>query len=175
MFRKTMFTTTILLATTGLLVGGKPSLAAEEIVLSVADTELFTLSVSELESYATTGQTSENIDALLGFIPTDVQPMFKGALSYKLPVRPQPFQQFLNSNLGQQFLSEMGTIVRPKDASLSSTSLLQTAINNAAASGTGFTVIDVMKTYPANKILLDQDALDKKTKTLDSKLHKDDF
>ncbi len=151
-----------------LIIPIRPSLAAEEVSITVDSEELFNIPVTVLEGYASTGEASGDLETILALIPEELKPQFQDALNYKLKVKPQPFSQFLTSNLGNLVLEEVADIVRAGDASLSNTNALRTAMNQAATSAEGFSLVDVIKAYPTSQVILEQQAANQKVGVLKS-------
>jgi hypothetical protein len=166
MFRRISAIAAVVLTTAAITI--RPTLAAEEISLVVGETELLTLAVADLESYATTGKASKELEGIVTLFPAEKAKKLRDLLTQKTQVKPQPFGQFLDSTLGSKMLNQLGSVVKPKGAGISSIDSLKTAMNTAAAAPEGFSVIDLLKAYPTARILIDQEAANAKQKEIDT-------
>lgn len=148
-------------ATAGFVAPTAPTLAASQVVVSAGPVKL-PLAVADIESYVTTGQASTDLQPVVRLLKPDQAKAFRDVMSTPLNVKPQPFGQFLRSTLGQEFLGELSTAIKPTNGTAaSSTQFLQTAMTGAASDGT-LTLLEVIKQYPADQVMLDQQAVQSK-------------
>ncbi len=168
MFRRLSLIAAIAATTATLLAPVRPSLAAEEVSITVDSEQLLNIPVTELEGYVATGEASGDLETLLTLISDDLEQEFQDALGLKIKVKPQPFSQFLNSNLGNLVLDEVEDVIKPGDTSVSSIDALKTAMNQASTSETGFSLVDIIKAYPTSQVILEKQAVDQKVEVLES-------
>ena len=145
----------------------RPSLAAENISVSLESIELLTVPVSELETFVTTGNATGNLGSALTLLSTEERTFLQELLGAKVKVRPVPFGEYLESNLGEGMLGEFGKLFLPSDRSLSGTHALRVAMRQASTPGE-FTFLDVVKAYPTQTMVLDANRVRTVSKDLDT-------
>ncbi len=143
-------------AIASLLPGIRPSLAAEEVVITVGTTELATVPVTELATYAETGNPSGPLQSLLSFLSTEQTQTFRHSLSCEVTVNPEPFGQFLESRLGTLLLTELSQLLKPSDTSVTSLDALRTAMTTTATENGRISILSVVENYPTDRLILDQ-------------------
>ncbi len=142
-------------ALTGLFtIPARPNLAAENVVLTMGETQLVTVPVSDLEIFAQTGTVPESLSAFTDLVNEQEQAAVRDALNDPIEVKPAPFNQFLQSNLGELILEGFGGVFKPDGSTQSAKEALQTAMTTAATSGS-FRIIDLAKNYPTSNLIID--------------------
>ena len=132
----------------------RPSVAADNVLVKLGETELLTVPVSEFETFAKTGTPPETLAPFTGSVTEQQKKAVQGILSKDIQVKTAPFSQFLESNLGKLILENLGEIIQPSGVSISKVEALRTAVRTAAADGS-FNFIELMKSYPKSTIVLD--------------------
>lgn len=163
MVRKFSLISALAILTTSFTALTHPSLAAEEVVIASGNTNLVTLPIADIETYAKTGTATPKLQPILNFLSAQQRDTFKGAMTYQFRVQPAPFGQFLNSKLGGNLLEEFATVVKPpQQVAVSPTTALKTAFNQAATGDGNFTLVEVLRQYPNPQVVLDQQAVQDK-------------
>ena len=134
----------------------RPSLAAETVSVSLGETELLSVPVSELEAYVATGTATGELEPILTLLSDEERGILTSLLGSDIKIKPEPFSQFLDSSLSESILTEVGRFLRSDSAGVSSLDALRLAMNRAAATGT-FSLLDVIKAYPVSNMVVDAD------------------
>ncbi|NCJ05792.1 alpha/beta hydrolase [Synechococcales cyanobacterium C] len=146
----------VVMATASVLPMVRPSLAAEEVIIAVGSTEVATLPVTELATYAETGTAEGQLQSLLSLLSTDQAQEFRNSLSCEVTVNPEPFGEFLESRLGTLLLTELSQVLKSSDDSVSSLEALRTAMTTSAEADGRVSILSVVQSYPTDQIILDQ-------------------
>ncbi|MEM9569180.1 MAG: alpha/beta hydrolase, partial [Cyanobacteria bacterium P01_E01_bin.34] len=128
--------------------------AAEEIVVTAgAANRVF--SVSAIETYAETGELTENLEPYLGDLSPEASEALREAISFEVPVEFVPFSQFLRTNTGESVLNQAATIVKPFNPNVSGSQALRAAFTLAAQDGS-FSIVELLRMYPTSRLSIDQ-------------------
>lgn len=129
------------------LLASAPARALETIQLNYGSLFQLDLPVSELETFAQTGEASDNLQLLLdvGKVdPAEAQQM----LSRELTVDSALTKRMLDSYLGEVLLKEMGSVVNP-EAGQEPWQKIRTALVSASGDNR-VTAIEVLKSYQSS-------------------------
>ena len=132
----------------------RPSLAADTVVLKTGETELLTVPVSELTSFVQTGTAPESLAAFTSLVNETEKAAVRDVLKDPIQVKPAPFNQFLQTNLGNLILTGLGDVFKPDGSNQTPAESLRQALTTAAADGS-FTMVDLVKSYPTANMIID--------------------
>lgn len=131
---------------------GVPTQAAEQIYVSYSLLER-SIPVSELETYAKTGQFTGQLRSFSRYLNKEQQEQFRSSLQAPVPLDPVTVSQFLYTPIGEQLLQRIGEVVRikggPANASFYA---IRAALIGAAGDPSGFTALSVLQNFPAQGV-----------------------
>ncbi|BCX13049.1 MAG: hypothetical protein KatS3mg067_1987 [Thermosynechococcus sp.] len=126
-------------------------LAAEQISLVYPPFGTFNIQVSDLATFATTGQASSDLKVLIQFLPSDQRANLREGLTTRMDLKPTTVSQFVNSPLGQSFLERIGQVIRA-DNDVNGGQALGEALKTAAGSPSGITLLAVLQAFPGKGV-----------------------
>jgi predicted dienelactone hydrolase len=132
-----------------------PSQAAERIYLRYFILER-SLSVTDLENYAQTGQPSAELAAYLRLLKSEQRQQLLQLLRERIELNQVTVAQFVDSPIGERLLDRLGRFVqdgtrKPNLAALKSATTL------AAGEPGGVTLVNLMRQFPGREIYLNLD------------------
>jgi predicted dienelactone hydrolase len=130
-----------------------PTLAADQVVLTFNDVQV-NIPVTELATFAQTGQMSGNLTAYAQLAPKDYLTDFRRLLQENFQLSPTTISQFSKGQTGQIVFQALGQFLRTPDNQNGQTALV-TAFTSAAANPKGFTIVDVIRAFPGSSIQID--------------------
>ena len=135
------------------------ALAAEEIVFQWQAASR-SLSVRDLETYAVTGDPSDQLQSYFDLIsdPRGLNAL-RPILNQTMQVDFVSFERYLRSDAGDCMLDHMATVLRPTPSSTVGKISLRAALVNAAAPDGDFTLLEIMTEYPTAQIHVDLDQM----------------
>ncbi|WJI26182.1 alpha/beta hydrolase [Thermosynechococcus sp. B1] len=132
-------------------VWAQTGLAAEQISLVYPPFGTFNIQVSDLASFAKTGNTSPELGFLIRLLPNDQQPNLRESLTTRMDLAPTTVSQFVNSPIGQAFLERIGQVIRA-DNDVNGGPALGEALKTAASSPAGITLLSVLQAFPGKSV-----------------------
>ncbi|MFN4196228.1 MAG: alpha/beta hydrolase, partial [Thermosynechococcus sp.] len=91
---------------------GHGGLAAEQLSLVYPPFGTFDIQVSDLATFAKTGNASPTLRFLIRLLPNDQEPNLREGLTTRMDLEPTTVRQFVNSPIGQSFLERIGQVIR---------------------------------------------------------------
>jgi predicted dienelactone hydrolase len=126
-------------------------LAAEQISLVYPPFGTFNIQVSDLATFAATGQASSDLKLLIQLLPSDQQANLREGLTTRMDLKPTTVSQFVNSPLGQSFLERIGQVIHA-DNDVNGGQALGKALTTAASSPSGITLLSVLQAFPGKSV-----------------------
>ncbi len=130
--------------------------AAEKIVLKYRIFEA-SISVSELATFAETGELSPALQTYLTLAGRDPQEL-RTALTEKVNVSPQLLDRVLNSLPGEILLDQVGQVIHTP-AGRADRQALRAAIVLSATPDSNLTLLEIMQNYPTSEVQVEGDRL----------------
>lgn len=109
--------------------------------------------MSEVSSFAETGQATGRLQALLRLVPKNEQEELLKALRLKLPIGVVQVNKLLNSPIGKQVVDKVSPVILRRDKAGSFA--ISGALLTAAASKDGLGLLSFLEFYPAETIEVD--------------------
>jgi len=125
-----------------------PIKAAEKILLTYGSLKL-SLPVSSLSNYAKDGTIDSELDPYLNMISTDEKAQFRSLLTNKLALDPVVTSRFLNSDIGEEILVNMGKAVMI-EGGINGKYAIRAAIVQSSFQTEGFTLLGFLEKFPTN-------------------------
>jgi hypothetical protein len=141
------------------------AIAAEKIVFRQGVFEQ-TLTVQELEAFAQTGQTSSPLGDYLKSQPP-LDKVVPQALNQEIGIGVIQMDKALNNPIADLILDRVGEVIRLPNGDANRQALRAALVNSVSQDGR-FTLIEVIKNYPANEVIVDGDRLSKYQALLNS-------
>jgi predicted dienelactone hydrolase len=145
-----------------------PTLAADQITLSFEGLAV-NVQVSDLSTFAQTGQLSSNLAAYAQLAPKEYLTDFRSLLQESFEISPTTVSQFSKSQTGTIIFQALGELLKTQDNQNGQTALV-TAFVQAAANPKGFTVLDVIRQFPSPTMQIDGQLSFKAVSTINQKL-----
>jgi hypothetical protein len=153
------------ITTAGIGLVGRPAFAAERILIPVGPLTV-NLPVSDIESYVRTGQASGDFAQMISSLPPERSRQLKMVMGTRIPFSEKNLRRVLRSPMGDNLLGQLSDVMKPtSNTSISPNEAWQTALLRAAKTDGGFTLIDVIREYPANEVVFDVDAAQAKVES----------
>ncbi|NJL48842.1 MAG: alpha/beta hydrolase [Leptolyngbyaceae cyanobacterium SM2_5_2] len=131
----------------------KPAQGAEAISVRIAGPLVFTLTVDSLETFAETGEATGNVRLLARFLNEQALAGLRPLLKFKFPLDAKTVGNLSYSPLGRDVISNVGMIFQSTPGDNGFHALRAAVINAAAKAGPeGWTILDVMREFPADSI-----------------------
>ncbi|URR35862.1 alpha/beta hydrolase [Thermosynechococcus sp. HN-54] len=130
---------------------GQTGLAAEQISLVYPPFGTFNIQVSDLATFAKTGNTSPELRFLIQLLPSDQEPNLREGLTTRMDLEPTTVSQFVSSPIGQVFLERIGQVIRA-DNDVNGGQALGEALKTAASSSSGITLLSVLQAFPGKSV-----------------------
>ncbi len=130
--------------------------AAEEIVLKYKILQA-SISVSELATFAETGELSPALQKYLNLAGRDPQEL-RSALTKKVDVSPLLLDRVFNSFPGEILLDQVGQVIHTPSGQ-ADRQALRAAIVLSATSDSSLTLLEIMQNYPTSEIQVDGERL----------------
>jgi Alpha/beta hydrolase of unknown function (DUF1400) len=146
----------LLAASASVVFYSSAAVAAEKVVLKYSAIRM-TLPVSELETFAETGQMSPGLEMLLGKAKKDPQAV-RRSLTKPVKVSQKFLEQTLNSQVGKIVLDEIGQVIRTPSGN-ENREALREALVLSATSDNQITLLEAMKNYPTTEVYVEGDRL----------------
>jgi predicted dienelactone hydrolase len=127
--------------------------AAEQVYVQYSFLEL-SIPVTELETYAKSGQLSETLKTYAEYLQPEQLQQLKTTLTTKLNLPPKTLASLLETPVGETLLARASTIVQSKSNG-ASPAALNTALVTAASDPEGLTLVSVMRHFPDAGIQVD--------------------
>lgn len=130
---------------------GHGGLAAEQLSLVYPPFGTFDIQVSDLATFAKTGNASPTLRFLIRLLPNDQEPNLREGLTTRMDLEPTTVRQFVNSPIGQSFLERIGQVIRA-DNDVNGGQALGEALTAAANSPSGITLLSVLQAFPGKSV-----------------------
>lgn len=127
--------------------------ALEEIKLSYRGVQLGTLLVEDLANFASTGEASQDIQALLNVIDMDEESAI-ALLSTEMAIDGALLEEAAQTFVGESFFQLVATTIEMPEASEQGWTYLRDALL-ASASDNQVTMIEVLQTFEADSVIVD--------------------
>jgi predicted dienelactone hydrolase/ABC-type amino acid transport substrate-binding protein len=143
----------LLLGLTGIeLYNPKPALPAERIDAIYGAVEL-TLPVSALETYVNTGQITPELQPYTQFISPETLAETRVLLQQKFTVSPLELARFLDAPIGKTLLTRFSQVLQAEPGqNQNNAQLLRTSLTTAAKNPQGFTVLNLIRSFPKDNL-----------------------
>lgn len=140
-----------LLGAGSLLMGTQGAIAAETVILELSSGEL-TITIDELEAFATTGELSPEVQEFFDVNRQDA-PNLQRLVSEEVVVG-SDIENFLETSTGEFVLLQLDQLVSrsPNEATLEA---LRTALRSSYESDGRFSILEIAQVYPESEIYLD--------------------
>ena len=117
---------------------------------------LFSLSVpvEALKTFAETGQSPEELDTYLNYLPPQARSQFQEVLTRQFPVSPVAVSQVTYSSIGEDFLSRLGQVIQTPSG-LNGEQAIRAALIVAASQPEGMSVLNILEAFPTAGIHID--------------------
>jgi len=135
----------------------KPVLGAETIFISYGPLD-FSLPVSSLENFAKTGEIDRDLSFYARFLDEEGLANFREFLQRRLDVSPVVVSQLTYTQIGEQVLQKLGTVIRT-ERGLDGFHALRASLILAAADPEGMTMINIMRKFPTSGIRMSANQL----------------
>lgn len=135
----------------------KPVLGAETIFISYGPLD-FSLPVSSLENFAKTGEIDRDLSFYARFLDEEGLANFREFLQRRLDVTPVVVSQLTYTQIGEQVLQKLGTVIRT-ERGLDGFHALRASLILAAADPEGMTMINIMRKFPTSGIRMSANQL----------------
>ncbi|KOR35859.1 alpha/beta hydrolase [Planktothricoides raciborskii] len=156
----------VCLVTTSLVFIQSPQTVAQTVVQQVTLTygpQKLTIPMSELETFAETGEASKVIRFISGFVSDDTE-MFRTALTQKVTA---PSPMFLNQAMdfivGELFLFEIGQVIHTPSRK-NVIEALRSSIGLSVLDDRQVSLLEVIEKYPAQELFIDAKKLNQASK-----------
>lgn len=130
--------------------------AAEKIVLKYKVFQA-SISVSELATFAETGELSPALQTYLSLAGRDPQEL-RTVLTQKVDVSSQVLDRVLNSLIGEVMLDQVGQVIHTPSGR-ADRQALRSAIVLSATSDSNVTLLEIMQNYPTSEVQVEGDRL----------------
>lgn len=134
-----------------------PSLAAKEVAARYGFIEQ-SLPVEDLRTYAETSKASSSLQFFLNFLSEMDKKIVKEGLQVNLPLDVVAVDKLLDTEIGQQLLSETAKVTVRRDNAGSPA--LRSAIIESTLSPKGLGVISFLEAYPSKRLTIDLSKVD---------------
>lgn len=152
------------LAAASLAIGGllleasqpRPSYGAEAIRITTTGPLVVTLSVDSLETFAETGEATDDLKLYARFMNDYLLEQLQTGLTFKFPLDVVTVDNVAYSPLGRDLLFNLGKVVQATPDENGAVALRAAVINAAAkADGEGWTIVDALREFPTQTIDID--------------------
>jgi predicted dienelactone hydrolase len=130
-----------------------PTQAAEQVNLTFGSTTQ-SISTRELESFAQGEQPSGQLATMLRFAPAGSTPQVREFLQRRFEFSPSLVTQFASTTAGQSVFRGLGQLMRTQNNENGQQALV-TAFERAAANPQGFTILNILRQFPAPSMQID--------------------
>jgi len=135
---------------------GQAGLTAERISLVYPPFGTFNIDVSDLATFARTGNASPELTFLIRLLPSDQGAHLREALNESVRLEATSVRQFVNSPIGQVFLQRIGEVIRT-DNDRNGGQALGQALKTAASSSSGINFLTVLQAFPGRSVNVNGD------------------
>ena len=133
---------------------------AEAFTIRLTGPLVFRLSVDSVETFAETGQATGNFRLLARFLDDEALAGLQPLLSFRFPIDVATAGNLSYSPLGRDVMTNMGMIFQSTPGENGFNAMRAAVINAAAKAGPeGWTLIDVMREFPADSISVNVEGL----------------
>ncbi len=129
--------------------------SAETIRLTLGGPLVLSVSVESLETFAETGEITENLKLLARFLDEGTLELVRGGLGRPVPLSVATVDHLLYAPLGVDALFNLGKLIQVKPGVNGFHGLRAAFINAATANPEGWTLIDVLRAFPTDTIDLE--------------------
>ncbi|MEO0408266.1 MAG: alpha/beta hydrolase [Cyanobacteria bacterium P01_A01_bin.135] len=129
-----------------------PATGAEEIQVVLDGPLSLELSVDALEEFAETGETTGDLSLIVSFLPEALQDNLREQLQRTVPFDRATISNVTYSPLGRDVLTNLGKVIRIHPEVEGFYGLRAALINAAAAGADNWSVIDVLRQFPTERI-----------------------
>lgn len=140
----------------GVLLITQAAVAAEFISFSIIGKD-FTLSIDTLETYLAANQLGDQESAVLDGLLLDSlsnQEQIREVLQSRYQLDPLAVEGLFQSSMVEEFLYQIGEAIRTEDKQNGAIAI-QAALKQAAGQEEGFTLLDILRQFPGEKIQID--------------------
>lgn len=131
----------------------QPAQSAEEIRIRTVGPLVFTISVDSLETFAETGEITDDFKPYARMLDQQTLGFLRRALSQRLPLDVNTVGHLSYSPLGRDAIENVGKIIQSTPGVNGFHGLRAAVIGAAAQAGPeGWTIIDAMRQFPTNSI-----------------------
>lgn len=148
-----LFTAVTAITPLGQLWPAAPAWGAERIYISYGLFER-SVSVKALETYAATGEITDELSAYAAYVPPQRLEQFRAALVTPIPLQPVTISQFLYSPIAEPLLERLGQVIQSESRQPGSYGIRSSLIL-AAAEPEGLTLLNVLRQFPTRGIRID--------------------
>ncbi|MEM6519036.1 MAG: alpha/beta fold hydrolase [Cyanobacteria bacterium P01_C01_bin.70] len=112
------------------------------------------VSISDLQTFAETGEAPDELETYLGYLPPAGREQFQEALNRQFQVSPVAISQATYSNIGADFLTRLGDIIQTPSG-LNGQKAIRAALILSAADPEGLSILGILQAFPAVGIHID--------------------
>jgi len=131
----------------------RPAISAEQIALSYGVLQQ-SVSIDQLEAYATTGEIGDELVMYARFAPSEQLTQLRQILLIRVPLDAHSVSPFLNTAMGEQLLQHLANLIR-HDAAQPDSLAIRDAFVQAASDPDGLTLLNVLRQFPAEQVEID--------------------
>lgn len=158
---------TLVLGWSGLMfLNSKPVLSAERIEAVYIGTT-FSLPVRDLETYAQTGQLSSELQPYAQLLSPKNLAETRASLKQTFHFTPQQLARFIDAPIGNMLLTRFSLLIQG-EPNQDVNQLVRNALTAAAQDPRGFTVLDVVRHFPGERLRINSNLLMQATMELNS-------
>ena len=140
----------------GLVSMGESAIAAEKVTLTYGFVSM-TIPIEDLETLATTGETSDELDQLLRMADQEPEEL-RATLNQPVELRLTVLDMALNSPPGEWMLDRISETVQPASG-VGGRLALRSALIGSAADDDQLTLLELMQVYPSPEIVVQGDRI----------------
>lgn len=131
----------------------KPALAAEQITFSYPPIKVY-MSVKNLETFVNEGEITGDFGAYAGIIGKNRSESLRQVLGQRFDVPPEIVSRAVNMPLADPLFERLGQLLKA-EVDINGSEALRMAIITAASDPGGFTILNVIRKFPAESIQVD--------------------
>ena len=111
------------------------------------------ISISELENVAKTGEFPDNFKSYTDRLSEEQRSTIVGALRTKIPINVVTMSNFLNTQIGAKVLKDLATLIHPEDDAAAKA--LRESLVLGATEAKGFSLLSSIAAYPSKRLEID--------------------
>lgn len=135
------------------LLQSRSALAAQQLNAQIGN-QTVRVPVSDLAQFATTGKVSPRLAPLAKQLGEPTLSEFRSILNDRLPLTPADTKQLTSIPFTEPILRNLGNVLQPQ-AGRNGLVEVKTAINRAAATSDGLSLLSVIRQYPGDAVWVD--------------------